>query len=195
MSEILNKIRNLTTTMYYSNEKERFDDLEQLEKHLEAFPKYNNAVINESIKLEIIKFRYEGEALRTARMELDQARREAHQLATISVNFINKLAVVYNQEKIFNVNHLDFDNRDDRETAAVITFGLCKEIFLDSKELERYNQVEEYDYRTMDEELADYMRNRTLFDKKLSIKDLIDEVSTDDGGSSIPGTEDISEER
>ena len=86
MSEMLNKIRNLATTMFYSNEKERFDDLEQLEKHLEAFPKYNNAVINESIKLEIIKFRYDGEALRAARMELDQARREAHQLATISVN-------------------------------------------------------------------------------------------------------------
>lgn len=135
----------------------------------------------------------EGAELGEYRANLDANRRSAHISVADSVNQINKLCEIYQKDPIFelprNKEKLNSDDIDDREFAADLVYGFCKEVFLESKLRERYNELEENGDVNRDSELYQMIQSRETFGGKVSVDDLI-KLATDDTEKS-EGKEDL----
>lgn len=70
--------------------------------------------------------------------------------------------------------------KDDRELAADAIYGFCKEVFLDARSKERYNQIEGYDREERDKELHEIGERSGYFNQKLSIDELIAQAKETD---------------
>lgn len=179
MSQILNNISDLAKTIIDTQKDKELmeDDLDSLTKWIENFPKYYNSVITMEIRIEMAKFRLEGSELGEYRANLDANRRMAHILVADSINKINRLCNVYKKEPVFklpeNKEKLNSESIDDREFAADLVYGFCKEVFLDSKSMERYNEQEDLEDNFRDKELYNMIQSRNTFSGKISVDELI----------------------
>lgn len=179
MSKILNDVIDLAKTIKENQEDKELveEDLDFLTNRIENFPKYFNSVITMEIRMEIAKFRLEGAELGEYRMNLDANRRAAHISVADSINQINKLCEIYDKDPIFKLpgdkEKLNSDSIDDREFAADLVYGFCKEVFLDSKSRERYNELEDITDDSRDQELYNMIQSRDTFNGKISVDDLI----------------------
>lgn len=180
MSKILNDLAELAKTIKNTqSDKELMnDDLDFITDRIENFPKYFNSIVMMEIRVEMAKFRLEGAELGGFRAELDANRRRAHILVANSINQINRLCEEYNREPVFNLPNnkekLNSDDIEDREYAADMVYGFCKEVFLESKLKERYNNFDLDDRMDQkDAELLDMINNRDTFNGKISVDDLI----------------------
>ena len=72
---------------------------ELLVDNMRAFPEYVNQVYNEAAMVPIIRFRYEGEVLRSSIEALDRNRRMAHNAAINSCNIINRMCDKYGVDR------------------------------------------------------------------------------------------------
>lgn len=198
MSKILNDVIDLAKTIKENQEDKELveEDLDFLTNRIENFPKYFNSVITMEIRMEMAKFRLEGAELGEYRMNLDANRRAAHISVADSINQINKLCEIYNKDPIFELpgdkEKLNSDSIDDREFAADLVYGFCKEVFLDSKSKERYNELNEISDESRDHELYDMIQSRDTFNGKISVDDLI-KLAKDDIESPEGKDEDLDE--
>ena len=109
------------------------EDREMLEEMTESFPSYFNAVIMSSLRIKLAKARgMETKELQEEIMSLDRGRRIQHQAMTSSVNVINRLAEAYGVAPVFVLSHdLDGNSKEDRDYAALISFEICVQMYLD----------------------------------------------------------------
>jgi len=195
MSKILKDIIDLAKTIKDTQEDKELmeEDLDFLINRIENFPRYFNSIITMEIRIEMAKFRLDGAELGEYRANLDANRRSAHISVADSVNQINKLCEIYQKDPIFelpgNKEKLNSADIDDREFAADLVYGFCKEVFLESKLRERYNELEENGDVNRDSELYHMIQSRETFGGKVSVDDLI-KLATDDTEKS-EGKEDL----
>lgn len=196
MSKILKDIIDLAKTIKDTQEDKELmeEDLDFLTNRIENFPRYFNSIITMEIRLEMAKFRLEGAELGEYRANLDANRRSAHISVADSVNQINKLCEIYQKDPIFelpgNKEKLNSADIDDREFAADLVYGFCKEVFLESKLRERYNELEENGDTNRDSELYGMIQSRETFGGKVSVDDLI-KLAADDTEKSEGKEEDL----
>lgn len=71
------------------------DDLALIERNMNAIVSYVNRVFMMEYSMPIYKIKYEGRDLQEKIMDLDKARRIAHEAAISAVSKMNRLAVIY----------------------------------------------------------------------------------------------------
>lgn len=190
MSKILNDIAELAKRIKTNPEaEERGEDEAFLTKRIERFPQYFSTVISMESRISILANLYEREDYIDKVMRMDQSRRDQHILATDAINQINVLCDLYGMEHIFQFpaignrklqpeakikgNFLmEMAAKDDRELAADAIFEFCKEVFLESKDKERYNHmIGSRGERDM--ELHDMSKEGICFKHEISVDELI----------------------
>ena len=77
------------------------EDLEFLRKQVNACLEYVHAVDSAEARIKMARFRYEGEEFRDIVQTLDWTRRNLHEAAITAVNIMNRLAALYECEKLF----------------------------------------------------------------------------------------------
>lgn len=200
MSKILNDIANLARRIR-EVEKDP-DEIEYMEKYLteriEKFPKYFSSVIMMETQMKIAAQLYDREDYQDRVMSWDRSRRMSHIAAANAINQINRLCIQnYDMEPIFKFPSIgdrplkpeaeipgnammERAAKDDRELAADAIYGFCKEVFLDARSKERYNQIEGYDREERDKELHEIGENSGYFNQRLSLDELIAQVKETD---------------
>ncbi len=162
---ILKNAMNLAEAVSRSDEspEDIKDDIENIKRYLECFPKYFNSVINHVIGGGVARFLYEGEEYRAKIEKLDHDRRSCHIAATDAVNKLNRLAKFYGADAVFQVPRaLDPDNINDRNIAAAMSYDFCTLTFLDETEHSSYHTA-----KGMDADLLKMADGRCHFRTKL----------------------------
>lgn len=181
MSKVLNDLSNLAKTIKETELDPDIvkGDLDFLMQRIQKFPDYFNSVIMMETRMAVAKFTLDGETYRDLRTKLDGNRRSAHIAVTDAINQINNLSeTVYHNGPIFEFsskdnNKLDSNSIDDRDLAAYTVYGFCKEVFLDYKSRELYNELEGYSNEQRNQEVDEITKSGGMFDGKISMDDLI----------------------
>lgn len=181
MSKVLNDLSNLAKTIKETEPDPDIvkGDLDFLMQRIQKFPDYFNSVIMMETRMAVAKFTLDGETYRDLRTKLDGNRRSAHIAVTDAINQINNLSeTVYHNGPIFEFsskdnNKLDSNSIDDRDLAAYTVYGFCKEVFLDYKSRELYNELEGYSNEQRNQEVDEITKSGGMFDGKISMDDLI----------------------
>lgn len=171
------------------------DMQEFLIERIEMFPKYFSSVVNMKTQLTILEQLCTPEDYAEKRMSLDEQRRRAHIMATMSINQINKLCKSYEMEAIFQFPEIgnrellpeaknkgnrveEMQASSDRELAADAVYGFCKEVFLDGKSRSLYNEYD-CDRTTRDIDLFHIGNDSGFFSTSVQLDDLIDQAKAE----------------
>lgn len=198
MSKVLQDLANLAKVMRedcltkLDEDPELLEDMERyLTERIESFPKYFSSVIMMETSIQIAKQLYDRENYQDKVQRMDQGRRLAHVRAAMSINQLNRLAGKYGLAPIFvfpekedNIlipsakipgdPEMERQAKDDRELAADAVYGFCKEVFLDARSRDKYNELENYTRESRDNELLAIGTGTGYFNDKLSVDNLID---------------------
>lgn len=99
------------------------DFLELVEKDMCSFGEYVNAVMSMEVGINIARARLEGEELRDRIMQLDQRRRDCHEMAIVGVKRLNRFAEQFNVPKIY------LGDVEDRYSVADFCMETVNEFF------------------------------------------------------------------
>lgn len=121
------KIYNLLNAIKNSDlsDMDKKDDLTTVVKRLNTFPKYVNSVVTMQNRMAILRFTKEGQEYRDEVSKLDLNRRNCHEAAIISCNFLNNMAKEYNVEAICDID------TTDRYKVADFVGDIVMETYLD----------------------------------------------------------------
>lgn len=195
MSKVLQDLANLANNIREkeTDPEDRKDMEEFITKEIECFPKYFEAVVMMNTRLTIMSQLYDREDYIDKVQHMDQARRDAHIMVAQAINKINRLCDMYEIDHIFKfpgrgneelqpipkvAGHPKFEREAeaDRELAADAVFGFCKEVFLEGKDLEKYNMHEGYTRAQRDQELYEIGNGDGGFNTKITVDELIDKA-------------------
>lgn len=198
------------------------EDLEEIEgfltQQIEYFPKYFGAVVMMQSRMTIMSQFYDREDYADRVQKLDQSRRDLHILAAQAINKVNRLCKSYGlapmfvfpekngmelqpEAKVSGNPMMEMQAENDRELAADAVYGFCKEVFLDSRSLARYNQLEGYSREQRDRELYSIGSENGHFAEIASLDQIIraarEEVKADkkSPATKFPTERDDQEER
>lgn len=182
MSKILDDLVELAKQIRRNpNLEDRIDDEKFLLDRIEKFPNYFSSVITMEYRMKLMSPFDDPDNYKDKVIKMDTARRMAHMAATDAINQINRLCNNYNMHPIFilpnELEKLDSNLEEDRRLAADIVYVFCKEVFLDSRSKERYNNIE---YTTNEREMELHKISHSgYFNHSVSVDDLILQAKKD----------------
>lgn len=200
MSSTLDKLQKLSQAVKneFQNDPEELQEMEEfLLSKVNAFPNYFNSVVSMESRIVILKELCDPETYRFRVQKMDDDRRSAHIAATNAINQLNRLCKRYDLEPLFTFEGIgdrelhsvaeipgnsakENEAIEDRERAADAIFSFCKEVFLDKKVQEKYNQIENPDRNQRHKETFEMSQSNEQFDKKYnSIEEMINETHRD----------------
>lgn len=139
MAEMLSNVRNLLAAVREDaalSEEDREDTLWEIQRRLLTFPAYFNAVITEEIRLSVAMFHYDGEIASSMGTAVDQGRRDIHQSAVASANFLNRLGRTYGISPIVGDGRpLDPESKEDRDYTARQVYKFCNLVYLHGRKV------------------------------------------------------------
>lgn len=187
LAEKISKNENLSP-------EDRDNDIDFIIKNIGQFPKYFNAVIMTETQISILRFKYDREDYLDKTQAADQSRRDYHINATHSINKINRAARRYGLDAIFKydgyetrelkpepeikgVRVMEDAAKEDRKIAADLVYVFCKDVFLDAKTREKYNEKQEYTREEREAELYRIGKNDDHFNTETTLDELIEKAS------------------
>lgn len=136
---MLEEVRKLLTAVREDaalSAEDREDTLWEIQRRLLTFPAYFNAVIAEEIRLSVAMFHYDGETASGMGTAVDQGRRDIHQSAVASANFLNRLGKTYGISPIVgNGRPLDPESKEDRDYTARQVYKFCNLVYLHGRKV------------------------------------------------------------
>lgn len=136
MLENISVTKKFTTLVEAARDDE--DALEMIERSMNSFVLYVQAVYAMEVKIPILRFRCDATELGEAIMELDRSRRNAHEGAIASVKILNRIC------KMFDVAPLFEGNTEDRLAIAEFCSETVAAFFRERKGTDRTLSIKDW---------------------------------------------------
>ena len=115
MNQVKEKYKELLEAVANSGEDpEQIDeDLDNIDSWMNAFGNYMQKIVASEISITALRFRLEGQELIDEVIEMDKARRKAHDSAIVAVSCLNKISSFYNAPCPVPFSYQDYQRKED----------------------------------------------------------------------------------